>query len=535
MRSDKLEKPELYPFPVDRVLCVLGKRLSHFKEWQRIVAALETGLDPPLARRFPPSINSLLDDISDFVRRVVKEWVQTDTSYRVAETKSNLDEKDTNAFALYKVLLPAGSINYPLPNQFIQEIEYLRLESIIALIRMGLAKQVGSDRLVLTEHPFQIRQILKLEENGQLSVPTELGRWFNHKVRRSSLQPTLSGAVLAGYLADQSQAGTHFDDLIHHAEWSGVRQPVADALKLLLEHTDWNVDAAIKEKATAAYHPLTRRLLPEDEEQFVDVLKSQQAYWKGLQEGAERSGELKVGSERLDRILYEIAYIDYLLESYDQAADTFGRSVDAALEAIARGMQARPDDPARKDGSDALAKFWVSAVLEKSAALRHHIRQCLIEGEAAAHQRTNTGDMSCIVKETASIWRQLQQANGQPKKHEIKTDVPGPQENLPGLPLPIPEVGLPFYRAQGIDLLGRWTQHSKPSELSDAALAITTMRRAGGSYEYIGDLLLLAWRCTPSSETADMLKWYLLKRIPDVGFNGISKIALEKFGERLES
>ncbi len=596
LRSDKLKKPELYPFPVDRVLSVLGKRLYHFTEWQRVVVALETGLDPRLARRFPPSINSLSDDISDFVRRVVKEWVHTDTSDRVAETKSNLDKEDANAFALYNVLLPAGSINYPLPYQFIREIGYLRLESVKALIRKGLAKQVGSDRLVLTEHPFQIRQILKLEEKGLLSVPTELGRWFNHKVRCPSLKPTVSGAVLAGYLADPSQAGTHLDDLIHYAEWSGVRQPVADALKLLLEHTDWNVDAGIKEKATAAYHTLTRRTFPEDEEQFVNVLKSQQAYWKGLQEAAERSGELKVGSERLDRILYEIAYIDYLLETYDQAADTFGRSVDAALEAIARGMQADPDDPARKDGSDALAKFWISAVLEKSAALRHHIRKCLIEGEAAAHQRTNTVDMSRIVKEAASIWRQLQQANGQPKEHahpfyidalqlirpdwqppsdgspiirtaemekwlarhehngylhaqemacwpmlfglsnqQIEIDVPGPQEHLAGLPLPTQEVGLPFYRAQGIDLLCRWTQHSKPSDLSDAALATAAMRRAGGSYEYLGDLLLLAWRCAPSSETADMLKWYLQNRIPAVGFNGLSKIALEKLGARLES
>lgn len=595
LRSDRLEKPELYLFPMDRVLSVLSKRLYHFTEWQRIVVALETGLDPRLARRFPPSMNSLSDDISDFVHRVVKDWVHTDTSNWVAEIKSSLDKEDANAFALYNVLLPAGSINYPLPYQFIQEIGYLRLESVYALIRKGLAKHVGSDRLVLTEHPFHIRQILKLEEKGLLSIPIELERWFNHKFRRSSLKPTLSGAVLAGYLADPSQADNHLDDLIHYAEWSGVREPVANTLKLLLEHTDWNVNAGIKDKATAAYHTLSRKLFPEDEEQFVNVLKSQQAYWKGLKEAADRSDELKVDSERLDRILYEIAYIDYLLGSYDQAVATFGRSVDAALEAIGRGMRADPDDSARKDGSDALAKFWISAVLEKSAALRHHIRLCLIEEEAAAHQRINTVDMSCFVKEIASIWRQLQQANRRPSEHaypfyvdalqlirpdwqppsdgspiirttemenwlarhelnsylharetacwpmlfglsnkRIEIDVPGPQEHLPGLPLQIPMVGLPFYRAQSVDLLCRWTQHPEPSELSNAVLTTAAMLRAGGGYEYLGDLLLLAWRCAPSSETADMLKWYLQKRIPSVGFNSLSKIALEKLAERLE-
>ncbi len=583
--SDNFEEPEVYPFLVDRVLDVLGKRLHRFTEWQRVVVALETVLDPRLARRFPPRVTVSSDGVFNFVRWV-NDCVHEDTANRIVETKAILDKMDANAFALYTVLLPAGSINYPLPYQFIREIGHLRLESVEALIRTGLARKVGVDCLVLTEHPFQIRQTLKQE--GLLSVPAELGRWFKHKVRRSSLELTVSGAVLAGYLVDPSQAGTRLDEFIHYAEWSGVRQPVADALKILLEHTDWSVDGETKEKATATYHTLTRKSFPEDGEQLVNVLKSQRAYWEGLWEAAEQSGELKVGSERLDRILYEIAYIDYLLEHYDQAADTFHRSVNAALEAIARGIQADPDDPARKDGSDALARFWISAMLEKSAALRHHIRQYLSEGEAAAHYRTNTIDVSRIVKEAASIWHQLREANLQSKEHahpfyidalrlirtdwqppssgnpiirtpemekwlarhehntylhsremscwpmlfglsnqRIEIDVPEPEEHRPSLNLSTPDVGLPFYRAQGIDLLCRWTQHSNPSELSDAVLATAAMMRAGGGYEYLGDLLLLGWLCTPSSETADMLKWYLHNRIPSVGFNGLTKTAMD--------
>jgi tetratricopeptide (TPR) repeat protein len=493
---------------------------------------------------------------------------------------------DTNAFALYTVLLPGGSINYALPYQFIQEIGRLRWASVKALIQTGIAKEVGSDRLVLTEHPFQIRHTLKQE--GLVSVPVKLRQWFKYKFQRSSPEPTVSNAVLARYLADPSQAGTRLNELVHHAEWSGVREHVADALKLLLEYTEWDVDSETKEKATADYHTLTRRSFPEDEEQFVKVLKNQRTYWVGLREAAEQSGELKVGSERLDRILYEIAYIDYLLESYDQAVDTFRHSVDAALEAITRGMEADRDDPAQKDGSNALARFWVSAVLEKSSALRHYIRQYLSEREADADQRINTVDVSRIVKEAASIWRKLQEANRHPKeqahrfyidalrlirpgwqppsngssiirtpemeewlaRHEhsaylhsremscwpmlfglsnqrIDIDVPEPEEHQSGLTLSTPDVGLPFYRAQGIDLLCRWTQHSNRAELSDAVLATAAMTRAGGGYEYLGDLLLLAWRCTPSSETADMLKWYLHNRIPSVGFNGLPKTALD--------
>jgi hypothetical protein len=55
------------------------------------------------------------------------------------------------------------------------------------------------------------------------------------------------------------------------------------------------------------------------------------------------------------------------------------------------------------------------------------------------------------------------------------------------------------------------------------------MLRAAGSFEYLGDHLLLAWRIAGAADERDAIAWFLRERVPQVGFNALPKLALTQF------
>lgn len=66
----------------------------------------------------------------------------------------------------------------------------------------------------------------------------------------------------------------------------------------------------------------------------------------------------------------------------------------------------------------------------------------------------------------------------------------------------------------------------EPLVTSDA-LHVAAMLRAGGSFEYLGDHLLLAWRIAGSEGERRGIAWFLQQQVPKIGFNGLPKLALD--------
>jgi hypothetical protein len=80
------------------------------------------------------------------------------------------------------------------------------------------------------------------------------------------------------------------------------------------------------------------------------------------------------------------------------------------------------------------------------------------------------------------------------------------------------------YRFRQIELLYRAAGGAQ-FEASDA-LHVAAMLRASGSFEYLGDHLLLAWRTIDTADERHAIAWFLRERVPDVGFNKLPKSAL---------
>lgn len=582
------EKPEVRYYGVDRVLDLLRKRLSILPEWKQGIMALETKLDPTIVR----DIDIRLDDDSDFTQisnfaMKVNNWMRDYTIKRLSDTEEYLKK---SAYELYKALLPTCCLNYILPKSFIQELGINEITLEEKLITKGLAKRLQTGEIILTEHPFQAWQNLKLIDED--SVSEQLKKWFTENIGLSNAKVNSSTVVLGGYITTASDVRKTLDDLVNHALWSGVLHPIVNTLRIMLKQNSWNIEDSIKETVRIHYHNLNRRILPEKEteNEFRNALKDDQEYWKRLQKTAEISGELIVGSERLDRILYEIGYIEYLFENYEAAADMFARSVDAALKIIDKGLNLKQSDNILEHSHNALARFWVSAILEKAAALR-----CLIKHSLKINKTDLKilNEMTRLINEAALIWEGLFNANSQSKENAIPhyfnliqlirpnweppkykgqffrteemedwfarhernayshaiemacwprlfgvTDksvdvvLPDLKNYTPGIVIRFEKQVFPNYRLKGTDILYRWNKNNNSSELFNEILSVVALRQAGGEYEYVGDLLLLAWQCASSKDLANLIKWYLENRIPDVGFNGLSKKAIETLEKR---
>lgn len=590
LKTSTISQLELRPFPIDRVIMLYTRVLQNYEPWQRVIAAFETGLDPRITREAIPKTPPHVEDFNRYEEfaKWVKHEVHRYLRWRLDETQKVLGE----AYKTYLLLLPTGSISYPLEATFLGE---LGASATRAVEERGLGTFVDGDRIALTEHPFQIWLLLQAlqsrHENAYAHTLLEQ-RFPNYPIT-----VTLSDAVFARYLSRRDsipELTKRLDKLANYAEWAGTRESVAKALRFLLGREDWTRDGAIRDLANRWYRKLTRTSYPDDESTFMQVLHEDRMQWMAERGVAEQTPDCKSGNNRLDTILYEIGYIDSLAEYYDQAKEFFSLSVEAGLAAIARGIQAQPNTPERTDGANALAHIWIAGMLERSAPLRQLLRKAL-DGQ---HTNALQQEMNRLATEIASIhvrlatanratrensaelylsalqairpsWRppatgtlfqrteQMEDALGRHERnawaHALETSCwpvlfglgvkripttvpPFGGDYQPAFPPPAPPVGLPAYRDQGIALLYRWADDPTADDLEEKAILTAALRRAGGGFEYLGETVLLAWRCASSEETANALAWYLECRVPTVGFNGLPKAALRhltNIGQRI--
>jgi hypothetical protein len=82
-----------------------------------------------------------------------------------------------------------------------------------------------------------------------------------------------------------------------------------------------------------------------------------------------------------------------------------------------------------------------------------------------------------------------------------------------------------YYRYRQSALLFRAARGEKLQWIEP--LHVAAMLHAAGSFEYLGDHLLLSWRLADSIEQRSAIAWFL-RRLPNVGFNKLSKTALSR-------
>lgn len=590
--GEHIEKPQVYEFPLEQVVSLFLVRLDRYPLWQRTIAAFEGQLDPRLAvalKSTPPTTTERVERASvDECAKHFAEKLDSFTRSEVSRCHDDLKE----AFEGYRCLLPFGSLGCPVEETFLGTLEQDAILVRERCAEQGLVRRNPKNMIVLTEHPFQIRR--------QLALMDTVGvRAHAHKVLRDRLterlgkpvdvsKRTLAEVVFLLYFlygVSSDHLGQRVKQLVDFAEWSGVREPLSRALgffrTLLTNEAAFTDLSPIGEKLTLWWLKLARGCYPDDEAEYLSMLATGRAYWEKSREIAEASETGKAGSVRLDTILYELAYIDYLTEKYQPASDTFATSVDKGLAVIDR--QIRTADPLTAgDARFALAHIWVAALLERSAEVRFLIRHALAERRSFSVEEQKRA--SELVKEMAGVWHALSIANSQPAaasgrayfdalqavrrdwkpppngtpinreawmeeyfaRHErnawlhalevscwpllygtmderIPIDIPL-WDYEPSLKPPAPPVGLPRYRTQHVELLVRWAAGHARESVEQEAVGIAALMKAGGGYEYLGDLLILAWRSASLDENRGALEAILTDRIPSIGFNGLAKL-----------
>ncbi len=600
--SKFVEEPEPFPFPIERVLKLYTIQLKHYLPWQRVIAVFETGLDPFLARviknwRFPITQELSKDSFVDFTT-----WLEKKVKEYTRNRLTNLEKfLERAAYNTYLTLLPFGSISRPLEIEFLNQTSIPSDIDIEAIIDAGLASRSNrddEDRIALTEHPFQIGQALRaLKGMIANSFAQDLLRKRFPRCPDTNLPETIFALYLSQKLTFP-EFRKSVEDLGNFAEWSGIVEPFAKALQILLGFDDWEDNREVKNSITVWCRKLTRKSYPDDklgddaeQQQLRQALNIDHIELKRECSIAESAEKRKSGNNRLDYILYEIGFLDYFQGRYDEAAIMFSRSVQTGLDTIKRGMYAGPQKTEEwRDGSYALANIWISGALMHIAILRSRLRQAIITGKDS--YRTFSEDVNYHINQLDSIHQKLFIANrapqedsailyskalqtlcptwqppdgGQPiprsskipgmnealARHErnvwlhaieasclpvlygiysrrVHTNLPSPDEEYEiTLPLPAPVIGLPLARQQKVEALYHWTEKSKNRvKLEEETLCAAALMRASGNLEGLGDAVLLAWRCA-SLEKVDALSWYLQHRIPDLGCNDISKLALK--------
>jgi|GEM_PF-2829751 len=590
LASQILGRPDPYPYPVDRVVSLYMDRLQQYPQWQRVLAAFETRVNPRLAKLLAQWSPATGPDSSGVNKESFRMWlarhVAEDARRRQLKNKEDLGDA---AYSVYLALLPFGSLGASVHEGF---LTWLGLDATTAVEKLraaGLGFRSTTGLVTLTEHPFQVRETLRAIDSTTYhpAVSSRLER----ELAVNETVP-LSTGVLACYLAGHEYtdrlAIRRITTLGDFAEWSGVREPLARALQFLVNRV-WIEDTDVRGSAITWHRKLARTSFPEPEDEFNAMLRDAEAYWISQRVAAESAADRKSHGVRLDTILYELAYIRYLRGQYEEARDVFSESVDAGLEVITNAMTAGPRDSVWPDAKRALSHIWISALLTRASDMRACLRAWVegdqserllarlrqdaaevaqiydalasanrtieaLSGEVYLHaldsirpgwRRANTSGTHIIRREddmaTAlgrhelNAWAHSREAACWPRLYGIpdslaRIPLPRPMQSYStAFPAPAPSVGLPAYGQRKVNLLVGWSNGTlNPSTLAREAISVTALTLAGGGFEYIGDLILLALNGEVATEVRELLEWYLLHRVPSVGCNELPKMFLQR-------
>ncbi len=581
LRFAPLPSPTCIRFPVEKVLALFTERLTGYSEWQRLVCALESRLSPQFANLLKTREPAERDVSDADPESSFRDWAGETAQEHIRKRLAEIEERTGSAYPLYTMLLPFGSIGMAVPISFLTFLGLSTIPEIESLTKQGLATRSGKF-VALSEHPFQVRQILQVCGPELLCNP--LRDTLSSRCEDSP-PPSLSAAVFGVYLTHfvkATETRGELKRLANYAEWSGVREQLAACLKFLLDEVWTSVDD-LRHDAMLWYLKLSRVSYPTIESNYTAMLQNAEAFWSARLDEAKTSRDRKAAGCRVDTILYELAYIAYVQENYDRAAEWFALSVDSGLELIRSAMVAGPGSSGWPDAEGALSNIWVSAILEHGASVRSILKR-FVNGESVAEDRKTlesritdvarihkalleanrteaqvSGDMYLLaLRVLRSSWQpptaaaaiardpRMEAALGRHERNAwlhalqyrcwpvlyglvtdpITTEVPAPGGTYsPSFGPRTPAGDRPFYEMRHIEVLLKWAKQPTDKSVGREALITAALTLGGGGFEYLGDLFLLALKASDSSEVRKTIKWYLLNALPTVGFNGLPKAA----------
>lgn len=581
-----LTTEQIEPFPMEQIVDLFLNQTSLASLDQRVIAALEAGLDPELGREMARGEWSKHGSYGELVS-AIHTTIERHVLVEFEKVEQRLGPK---SFDGYKGLLPFSGIAFPVESKFLADMSDIDTTGIQALLNSGYCT-IRSGKLQLTEHPFQLRR--KLHHLDELETEQKTAQRFSWPEDLSAARK-ISEAALGRYVQSANDRVATLGTLNQHAEWAGVLDPLAAAARHLVKVTK---DDVLREEALRVSLKLSRTASPGDEmvEQtaYVNGLKEALAWWTSQQNHAEASDMEFHAGNRLDYILYEVAYIYYLLEDYEAAALIFGRSVDAGIRAIERALNDQEGSPfSTRQAQFALSNIWIAGLLEKGAILRGHLKDTIESGRPVHSEliNMNVEGISRTYHALTAAWMAGPEglATGVPYLNAVRDALrPGHQFSDCGLGINlqdkryqdflmrhrfnayihsietpswswlfgvtrdrinVPSGVMPIidwreivplgdrnsrtdFRHQQARVLFNATETGKKDDIKPLHLA--AMLRAAGSFEYLGDTLLLAWRTAVEPAEKDAISWFLANRVPDVGFNKLPKLALSNLVARL--
>ncbi len=576
-------------FGLEKVLELYLERLDNFPLWQRLLLALEAGLDPRLGHDLQISESAVRGAPTRSRIEGLESWLRSNLRNRSGQHLTQVDRMagSRNSYHAYLRMLPFGTLNFPLHVRTLEAIGVGSIVDVEHLVEAGWCAYAGErgQRRVLTTHPIQARRILD-----------DLESFPDRKVRMvgatggGALGP-LHERVFGRYLRERHKSGeleSAVTQLQHHAEWAGVRGPLADGLGALLSDKAFAMGTAGRATLERAWLKLRRTTFPADD-LFVDDLNVAKQRWVDRLVEIEPGG-LVAGNDRKDHILYEIGYIDLLVGNYAEAESRFAESVEAACRLVATGMT---DRSLRKAAANALSNVWVSQLCLDQARAQQWLadrlagrprrdKPCAVAARRAAviHRELVRIVEHLRAKRVASraLWRHFEAALdvldapwesprsgtayraddlataavGWLRRHEYnawahairsaswpKLYGVGRSSSLPSefaapphgyrAPEWMPQDVEPssFYYTEYVHTLEQWMRGRVPKGRGrNAAYQFLALQRRTEHYENLSDQVLLAWHLSDQKQAQKYLAWYLRHRVPRVGGNELGVLAI---------
>jgi hypothetical protein len=312
------------PFPLELMIGLFLDPLQHSRIELRVVAALESGLDPALGR----AMKNWPWDSLDFGTLVNR--IREVNNERVQQTLVDAKHQLGPSYVAYLGLLPFGSIGIGVKDSFIAEMSGVGTADLSDLVSKSVCTRRNGSELLLSEHPFQLLRTLNYVDEHETEKTT--AALFAHSNSKAPVAK-LADAVLCRYIEDSGTPKLALQTLNEYAEWAGVLGPMESAARYLVETTR---DGELRTSARKIAMKLSRTIYPSDEGAYLKILESHLRWWEDQHGKAVRKSDEFCDGNRLDLILYEEAYIHYLCERYETASTMFRAAVDAGFRAIDR-------------------------------------------------------------------------------------------------------------------------------------------------------------------------------------------------------
>ncbi len=565
--------PTVENFPLEHVTNVFLESLDPAPYEFRLAAALLTGLDPSIGRTMASWSWEGVDSF-DLLKTKVEHQLELNTREFLVRRVNQEEE-------LYISLVPFGVLSYPIPENIISVISDTKLSDQDRLIQKGLCtRAVANGRIMLTQHPFQLRRVLAFVDKQALARE----RAFN-TASGPGADPAVSfsARIVSRYLEGCEDPVNELGNLNRHADFVGLPEGLASAARYLSQNAK---SLLLREAAQKVAMKLGRKSSPvgsPDVRLWLERDASRLNEWRDRAAAAPRE---TYEGQRLDAILYEEAYLHYLQERYEDAARIFRASVDACFRAIDRAL----GDPRRTLETEAaaaaaLANIWIGGILECSSTARGQIRN-ILHGEQADHSI-----LEQQIDQIAAIYLNLAQAcqsgaeglrTGMPfllaAQKSMRADRPYPRLDAvvdlshepnvtwinrhlfnscvhaletSGWPwlfgvessthvrddttLPAFEkVSDSLQKLDRGDRLGNRLRHAQllhgaargKQVKAQEAFHVAAMLHASGSFEYLGDHLLLAWKVAEDEGQRHAISWFMTNHVSDFGFNGLPKMVI---------